>query len=62
MEGDNPNRQELVDQALERAAVYADAGAGGLFRSRPQRSADDNGRLPSDATAGECDAFAGDGR
>ncbi|MDE1466353.1 isocitrate lyase/PEP mutase family protein [Aurantiacibacter sp. D1-12] len=31
MEGDNPNRQELVDHALERAAVYADAGAGGLF-------------------------------
>ena len=31
MAGENPNRPELVDAATERAAAYADAGAGCFF-------------------------------
>nr|WP_247712035.1 isocitrate lyase/phosphoenolpyruvate mutase family protein [Qipengyuania qiaonensis] len=31
MTGDNPNRRELVDQAIERAASYSEAGAGCFF-------------------------------
>lgn len=31
MAGEDPNSRELVDQAIERAAVYAKAGAGSFF-------------------------------
>ncbi|WP_379546061.1 isocitrate lyase/phosphoenolpyruvate mutase family protein [Qipengyuania sp. DSG2-2] len=31
MAGQDPNREELVEEAIERAAHYKDAGAGGLF-------------------------------